>query len=196
MSFSFTILLISMFRVSLHCRGRLSACIMIIIIYCMIFSSHFKIHLIIVPSPDVQVTHDGNTMLYAGSTLALTCTVTLPNVLSGYNVSVNTTWSGVRHGEHTTVTDATLVTNLVYSSMVVFSLLHTRDTGDYTCRANIRPPRGFGSISTEESHTLAIIIESKETLLLIVSSLCLSVCISLIRFLSSFLLNLQFPLLQ
>ena len=152
--------------------------IIIIIIYCMISSSHLKIHLIIVPSPKVQVTHDGNTMLYAGSRLTLTCTVTLPNVLSGYNVGVNTTWSGVRYGEHTTVTDATLVTNLIYYSMVVFSLLHARDTGDYTCRANITPPRGFGStgISTEESHTLAIIIESKETLLLIVFSVCLSAC--------------------
>ena len=146
----------------------------------MITTLHFKLHLIIVPSPDVQVTHDGNTVLYAGSRLTLTCTVTLPNVLSGYNVGVSTTWSGVRHGEHTTVTDATMVTNLIYSSMVVFSLLHTRDTGNYTCRANIRPPRGFSSISTEESHTLAIIIESKGTLLLIVLSVCLSVCFSLI----------------
>ena len=119
-------------------------------------------------------------MLYAGSRLTLTCNVTLPNILSGYNVGVSTTWSGVRDGEHTTVTNATLMTNLVYYSMVVFSLLHTRDTGNYTCRANIGPPHGFGSISTEESHTLAIIIGSKKTLLLIVSSVCLSACFSLL----------------
>ena len=97
-----------------------------------------------VPSVTVDVSHDGEGTIYAGSVLTLTCEISLvgsvtPSLHSG--VTVMTTWFGASEnvlssGGMTTVNPAT-GSGFSYSSTVVFNTVHINNAGTYTCQATV-----------------------------------------------------------
>jgi len=85
-------------------------------------------------------------MLYAGSRLNITCTITLDSVLSPVieNLRVTSKWTKLGEtllsGNHITVSNVfrqDFTTN--YSSVVMFNTLQISDTGNYTCEVTVAP---------------------------------------------------------
>ena len=124
-----------------------------------------------VPQPDVAITLSHTPPLYAGTSLTLTCTVTLdPNVNN--NERVVTEWKGPRQiaGDRYSVTPAMRVPDSSYSGSLVISPLTDQDDGMYTCTvtvsggANVRVVTATANINiTVISKTLAITFRIKFT---------------------------------
>ena len=110
--------------------------------------------MITVPAPDVVVTISNTTPLYAGSSLTLTCTVTLdPNVDNDETVTIS--WSGPSDisGERFLVTNA-IGSGVVYTSNLTFTSLVHEDNGTYTC-TGIVTGKNEQQVTASDSHTLS-----------------------------------------
>ena len=108
------------------------------------------------PVPDVTVTATYTTPLFAGSSLTLTCTVTLdPNVNN--NESSTTTWNGPNNitGERYLVTAAS-GSNSTYTSSLRISPLAVQDNGTYAC-TGIVTGEYEQQVTGSDSHTLPTI---------------------------------------
>ena len=91
----------------------------------------FCFYVITVPAPDVVVTTVYTTPLYAGSSLTLTCTVTLdPNVDN--NETVTTSWTGLNHisGKRYLVNNASN-SDRTYASSLTINPIVQQDNGTY-----------------------------------------------------------------
>ena len=102
------------------------------------------------------VTAAYTTPLYAGSSLTLTCTVTLhPNVDNDENVTAS--WSGPSGitGEKHLVT-ATSGSGSTYTSNHTISSLADQDDGTYTC-TGIVTGENEQQVTASDSHTLSTI---------------------------------------
>ena len=112
--------------------------------------------LITVPAPDVIVTAAYTTPLYAGSSLTLTCTVTLdPNVDNNENVT--TSWSdpsGIT-GEKFLVT-ATNGSGSTYISHLTITALADQDNGTYICTGLVTG-ENEQQVTASDSHTIPAI---------------------------------------
>ena len=112
------------------------------------------------PVPDVTVTAIYTTSVYVGSSLTLTCTVTLdPNVDN--DVTVTTSWSGPNNitGERYIVT-ATSGSGSTYTSSLRISPLAVQDNGTYTCTGMVT--REYEQqVTASDSHTLPTICKSQ-----------------------------------
>ena len=112
--------------------------------------------MITVPAPDVVVTISNTTPLYAGSSLTLTCTVTLdPNVDNDETVTM--LWSDPSDitGERFLVTNAT-GSGGVYTSILTFTFLVHEDKGTYTC-TGIVTGKNKQQVTASDSRTLSTI---------------------------------------
>ena len=93
----------------------------------------------IVPQPSVAVTLHKTAPLYAGTSLTLTCTVTLdPNVDS--HVDVMTEWSGhhdISEKRYSVTAASISGRNYVYTGSLTISPLAEQDGGTYTCTVTI-----------------------------------------------------------
>ena len=91
-----------------------------------------------VPQPDVVITLSHTPPLYAGTSLTLTCTVTLdPNVNN--DEGVVTEWNGPRQiaGDRYSVTSAMRESDSRYNGGLVISPLTDQDDGMYTCTTTV-----------------------------------------------------------
>ncbi len=80
--------------------------------------------------------------LYAGTSLTLTCVITLNEAVNS-RVDVNVTWSGpggmlLVNGNRVTVSD-TMGSETSYQSNLTISPLATVDGGSYTCEVTVAP---------------------------------------------------------
>ena len=97
----------------------------------------------IVPAPTTSADIN-NLIIFAGSLLTLTCTVTLDETLGSMigDLSVASVWTGpngvVSTGGHIVISETTK-NDISYSSFVGFNTVHTDDAGDYTCTATVSP---------------------------------------------------------
>ena len=94
-------------------------------------------HFPLVPQPGVDAILSRTAPLYAGTSLTLTCTVTLdPNVDS--NVTVTTQWSGLQDlpEERYSVTGASC-SGSTYTGSLTISPLADQDDGTYTCTVTV-----------------------------------------------------------
>ena len=108
------------------------------------------------PVPDVVVTATYATPLYVGSSLTLTCTVTLdPNVDN--NETVTTTWSGPSNitGERYFVT-VTSGSGSTYTSNLTIRYLANQDDGTYTC-TGIVTGENEQQVTASDSHAISTI---------------------------------------
>ena len=108
------------------------------------------------PVPDVVVTVTYATPLYVGSSLTLTCTVTLdPNVDN--NETVTTTWSGPSNitGERYLVT-ATSGSGSTYTSNLTIRYLANQDDGTYTCTGMVTG-ENEQQVTSSDSHAIPTI---------------------------------------
>jgi len=92
----------------------------------------------------VIVHHPNADMLYAGSRLILTCTITLDSVLSPVlgNLTVTSKWTKLGEtllsGNNITVSNVSQQDSTTnYSSTVMFNTLQMSDTGNYTCEVTV-----------------------------------------------------------
>ena len=93
----------------------------------------FCFYVITVPAPDVVVTATYTTPLYAGSSLTLTCNVTLdPNVDNNETVRLTTSWNGPNHisGKRYLVTNASNSDRTYVSSLTINPIVQ-QDNGTY-----------------------------------------------------------------
>ena len=87
-----------------------------------------------VPPPDVDVTVSHTAPLYAGTSLTLTCTVTLdPNVDNGENIT--TEWSDISRGRYSVT--AASGSGSTYTGSLTISPLADQDDGTYTCTGTV-----------------------------------------------------------
>ena len=112
-----------------------------------------------VPQPGVDVSLDHTAPLYAGTSLTLTCTVTLdPNVDN--SESVMTEWSGPRDipGESYSVTAAS-GSGSTYTGSLTISPLAQLDDGTYTCTVSVTG--GTNVLQANNSDNTTVTIMSK-----------------------------------
>ena len=117
-------------------------------------------HLILppVPQPDVAITLSHTPPLYAGTSLTLTCTVTLdPNVNN--NERVVTEWKGPRQiaGGRYSVTPAMREPASSYNGRLVISLLTDQDDGIYTCTAKVTGGANVQSATAHGTVTITVL---------------------------------------
>ena len=110
-------------------------------VHCILYLYDVK-HLILflppVPHPVVAITLSHTPPLYAGTSLTLTCTVTLdPNVNN--DEGVVTEWKGPRQiaGDQYSVTPAMREPDSSYNSSLVISPLTVQDDGMYSCTVRV-----------------------------------------------------------
>ena len=111
---------------------------------------------IAVPAPYVVVTVAYTTPLYAGSSLTLTCTVTLdPNVDNSENVTAS--WSGPIDitGERFLVTAAN-GSGSTYISHLTITALADQGNGTYTCTGLVTG-ENEQQVTASDSHTIPTI---------------------------------------
>ena len=111
------------------------------------------------PVPDVVVTVTYVTPLYVGSSLTLTCTVTLdPNVDN--NETVTITWSGPSiTGERYLIT-ATSGSGSTYTSNLTIRYLADQDDGTYTC-TGIVTGENEQQVTASDSHAIPTICKAQ-----------------------------------
>ena len=113
-----------------------------------------------VPQPSVDITISHTAPLYAGTSLTLTCTVTLdPNVDNGE--SVMTEWSGPTDifGESYSVAAAS-GSGSTYTGSLTISPLADRDYGTYTCTGTVTGGTNVQQPTASDDLTLHITCES------------------------------------
>ena len=118
---------------------------------------HYCSHIYTVPPPDMAVTAAYTTPLYAGSSLTLTCTVTLdPNV--DKDETITTSWSGPSYisGERFLVTAAS-GSGSTYTSTLTISSLTVQDAGTYTCVGMVNEQH----VTASANHTLSTIRKAR-----------------------------------
>ena len=116
----------------------------------------FCFYVITVPAPDVVVTASYTTPLYAGSSLTLTCTVTLdPNVDS--HETVTTSWSGPNHisGKRYLVNNASN-SNRTYASSLTINPIVQQDNGTYIVCTGIVRGENEKQITASDYYILSI----------------------------------------
>ena len=121
----------------------------------------FCLYVITVPAPDVVVTATYVTPLYVGSSLTLTCTVTLdPNVDN--DETVTTSWSGPSDisGERHLVNNASN-SDRTYTSSLTINPIVQQDNGTYICIGIIKG-ENEQQVTASANHTLFI---NRKTLL-------------------------------
>ena len=137
-----------------------------------------------VPPPRVDVSHHPKTdMLYAGSSLNLTCVITLNSVLSPVlgDLRVTSIWTKLRRtslssnggGRITVSPTSQQGITTTYSSTVMFNTLQLSDTGNYTCEvtvAHVMSPVRNVMNGTNSSTTTIRVQGKKGIIVLLVSS--------------------------
>ena len=121
---------------------------------------HLILFLPPVPQPDVAITLSHTAPLYAGTSLTLTCTVTLdPNVNN--NERVVTEWNGPRQiaGDRYSVTPAMRRPHSSYSGSLAISPLTDQDDGMYTCTAKVTGGANVQSATAHGAVTITVMGE-------------------------------------
>ena len=100
-------------------------------------SLHVYIYSLIVPKPDVVITQSRITPLYAGTSVTLTCTMTLhPNVDSGESVMMR--WLVPPSLSRNEYSDTGLhISGEIYTRNITISPLFIRLSGRYVCSVTI-----------------------------------------------------------
>ena len=119
---------------------------------------HLILFLPPVPQPDVAITLSHTPPLYAGTSLTLTCTVTLdPNVNN--NEKVVTEWNGPRQleGDRYSVTSVMRESDSSYNGSLVVSSLTIQDDGMYTCTARVSGGTNVQVVTAHGAVTITVI---------------------------------------
>ena len=113
--------------------------------------------MITVPAPDVVVTGTYTPPVYVGSSLTLTCTVTLdPNVDNNEIATIS--WDGPNNITGERYTNAS-GSGGVYTSNLTFTSLVHEDNGTYTC-TGIVTGKNEEQATASANHTLSIDCET------------------------------------
>ena len=116
----------------------------------------FCFYVITVPAPDVVVTTAYTTPLYAGSSLTLTCNVTLdPNVDN--NETVTTSWNGPNHisGKRYLVNNPSNSDRTYVSSLTINPIVQ-QDNGTYIICTGIVRGENEQQITASDYYILSI----------------------------------------
>ena len=128
-----------------------------------------------VPQPGVAITLSHTPPLYAGTSLTLTCTVTLdPNVNN--NERVVTEWKGPRQtaGDRYSVTPAMRESDSSYNGSLVISPLTDQDDGTYSCTARVSGGTNVQVVTAVDAVTITVMGKY--------NSLCIIMCMKFSSF--------------
>ena len=112
--------------------------------------------MITVPAPDVVVTATNTTPLYVGSSLTLTCIVTLdPNVDN--DETVTTSWSGLNYigGGRYRINNGNNF-DRTYTSSLTINPIMQQDNGTYIICTGIVKEENEQQVTASDYHTLSI----------------------------------------
>ena len=115
------------------------------------------------PQPNIVINPDHTRTLYTGSTLTLSCVVTLNSSVVDTPTNVVIAWAGPRAipGEWYTVSDTTPTSDFIFSSDLTISpLVDGHDNGDYICTASNELDYEY-LLRAESSTSIALEITSK-----------------------------------
>ena len=110
-----------------------------------------------VPQPGVAITLSHTPPLYAGTSLTLTCTVTLDPSVNN-NERVVTEWKGPRQiaGDRYSVTSAMREPDSRYSTSLVISPLTDQDDGMYTCTVRVSGGTNHQVVTTVDAVIITV----------------------------------------
>ena len=108
-----------------------------------------------VPQPSVDINSDRAGILYAGTSLTLTCTVSLDSSVDT-PADINIVWSGPRAipGEWYTVTGVSGSQSPYSGSLSITPLEEGRDDGEYSCTVTV----GGGSYIIPANSSISTIV--------------------------------------
>ena len=116
----------------------------------------FCLYMITVPAPDVVVTATYTTPLYVGSSLTLTCAVTLnPNVDN--DETVTTSWSGpsdIGGGRYRINNGSN--SDRTYTSSLTINPIVQQDNGTYIICTGIVKGKNEQQVTASDNYTLSI----------------------------------------
>ena len=110
-----------------------------------------------VPQPNVVISSNRTGILYAGSSLRFTCTVSLDSSVDTIP-NVSTSWMGPRAipGDWYTVTEASGPGLMYTGSLSIAPLSDDRDDGTYTCSATVTSDNYILEATASASTTLEV----------------------------------------
>lgn len=110
-----------------------------------------------VPQPNVVISSNRTGILYAGSSLRFTCTVSLDSSVDTIS-NVSTSWMGPRAipGDWYTVIDASGSGLMYTGSLSIAPLSDDRDDGTYTCSATVTSDNYILEATASASTTLEV----------------------------------------
>ena len=119
-------------------------------------SLQFRFHFT-VPRPNVFISSNRTGILYAGSSLRFTCTVSLDSSVDTIS-NVSTSWMGPRAipGDWYTVIDASGSGLMYTGSLSIAPLSDDRDNGTYTCSATVTSDNYILEATASASTTLEV----------------------------------------
>lgn len=122
----------------------------------------FICSLVLVPPPQVTVTITPSVgLLYEGTSVTLTCLVTVDTTHVNIPISVTAVWIGPNgeHGEQMTkrsfgrITVADMTQSSPYTSMVMFDPADDIDTGDYQCNVSVSTANNVANVLSSVNST-------------------------------------------
>ena len=120
-----------------------------------------------VSQPTVSITPNRTGVLYAGTSLTLTCSIQL-NPAVDTTVMVTRMWSGpgsqgVSNSSRVTVSNLLKRSTFLYKTTIEFDPLSATDSGNYECEATVTPdPQSqFVNMSTRGSDMHSVTVQSE-----------------------------------
>ena len=135
---------------------------------CVCYPMYIKFCLFITVSlPKISITPNRTGVLYAGTSLTLTCSIQL-NPAVTTSVMVTRMWRGPRsqtvsNSSHVTVSNLVSRSAFLYETIIQFIPLSATDSGNYKCEATVTPdPQSqFVIMSTRSSDTHKVTVQGE-----------------------------------
>ena len=120
------------------------------------------------PPPSVSISHDGAEPLYSGTSLVLTCVVTISNAVDMSAVLVNSSWSKGGHplsDQGSRVVETPFLqlsgSNNTFVSSIHFNPLYDMaDSGMYSCSVAVSPVTNYTE-GTSANQSITISVQSE-----------------------------------
>ena len=107
-----------------------------------------------VPTPTLTLSVPSGP-LYEGTSLTLTCNITLPDTVDSENVTVDVQWSPVHSSDRVIISAVSSMRSPFISTLTLNSLIMS-DSGQYSCGATATSPSQYITDSSQGHSSLVV----------------------------------------
>ena len=107
-----------------------------------------------VPTPTLTLSVPGGP-LYEGTSLTLTCNITLPDTVDSENVTVDVQWTPVDYSDRVMISGVSSMTSPFISTLTLNPLIMS-DSGQYSCEATATSPSQYITDSSQGHSSLVV----------------------------------------